>query len=69
MKIRYRIISQDDGAYSIEVREGASNPYIVPGFKSEAEAVTWATVRAVKSMDQWSANSTRIDAIDRRKGE
>jgi hypothetical protein len=53
MKIRYRIIPQDDSTYSIEVTEGASDPYMVPGFKSEAEAETWAADRAGKSMDHW----------------
>jgi len=53
MKIYYRIIPQDDGTYSIEVREGASDPYMVPGFKSEVLAEIWAADRAGKSMDQW----------------
>jgi hypothetical protein len=38
MNIRYRIIPQDDGTYSIAIGEGKSDPYIVPGFKSEVKA-------------------------------
>jgi hypothetical protein len=53
VKIRYRIIPQEDRTYSIEVKEAESDPYTVPGFKSEAEAEIWAAERAGKSMDQW----------------
>ena len=53
MKISYRIIPQDDRTYSVEIREGGGTPYLVSGFKSEAEAQIWAAERAGKSMDQW----------------
>ncbi len=53
MKIRYRIIPQEDRTYSVEVSEARGVPYTVPGFKSEAEAQIWAAERAGKSMDKW----------------
>jgi hypothetical protein len=34
------------------MRQGASNPYMVPGFKSAAEAEMWTADCAGKSMRQ-----------------
>ena len=53
MKIRYRVIPQEDGTYSIEVAEARGQPYMVPGFKTAMSAEAWVADRAGKSMDQW----------------
>ena len=53
VKIRYRIIPQEDGSYAIEVAGARGQPYTVPGFKTEMSAEAWVVHRAGKSMDQW----------------
>jgi len=53
VRILYRIVSLEDGTYLIEVSETEGTQYVVPGFKSEADAEAWAADRGSRGFDRW----------------
>ena len=54
-KILFRILTQDDGSFAVEVTEPGDPAYTVPGFRTEAEAEGWVADRqfAAKGADRW----------------
>jgi hypothetical protein len=41
----YRVVAQKNRTYGVEVRRPGAAPYLVTGFKTEAEAETWIQQR------------------------